>query len=94
MPRPESAREHCARTGHSVSESIDEPWTCHDCSARAAIYDMPEPSPAVDVNPVPNQVRPSDVLIVGARITPELIDTVRVVEGALVAAVIAAFTDA
>ena len=37
--------------------------------------------------PAENHVRPSDVLIVGARITPDVIDMVRAVESALVDAV-------
>jgi hypothetical protein len=36
----------------------------------------------------PNQVRPSDVLIVGARITPEVVELVKTVESALVRAAV------
>ncbi len=39
---------------------------------------------------VPNQVRPSDILIVGARITEDVLSAVRVVEQAFAAAIVLA----
>jgi len=48
------------------------------------------PADAIDAARVPNQVRPSDVLIVGARITDDVIERVCTVEQALVDAALAA----
>ena len=48
------------------------------------------PADAIEAARVPNQVRPSDVLIVGARITDDVIERVCTVEQALVDAALAA----
>ncbi|MGZ4745701.1 MAG: hypothetical protein ACXVYY_01325 [Oryzihumus sp.] len=38
--RVQSAREHSQETGHSVIETLSEPWKCKDCPARSAAYDL------------------------------------------------------
>jgi hypothetical protein len=48
------------------------------------------PADAIEAAQVPNQVRPSDVLIVGARVTDDVIELIRAVEQADARAALAA----
>ena len=40
----ESMVEHYTRTGHTVTQALDRPWTCEDCPARSAMYEMTTPA--------------------------------------------------